>query len=169
MATWHNYSSYSSYSSYSRATAKLQQLQQSYSDPSDHASTHGTTVPATAQLQRSYSALQQLQCSAGALTHTYGSLFRLDGSGGCIPNSKCSSFFNVGRNVRNNISPLASGQSAGATRGQQIATKIQEGQAPLCVGANASVRKARRLRLRDTAGAFGWCDGDRGDASGAAA
>jgi hypothetical protein len=47
---------------------RLQQLQQSYSDPSDHASTHGATVPATVQLQRSYSALQQLQCSAGALT-----------------------------------------------------------------------------------------------------
>ena len=55
---------------YSRATAELQQLQQSYSDPSDHASAQGTTVPATAQLQRSYSALQQLQCSAGALAVT---------------------------------------------------------------------------------------------------
>eukprot|EP00966_Prymnesium_polylepis_P160512 3711056-Prymnesium_polylepis.1 len=60
MATWHNCSSYkySGYSSYSRATVT----------PSDHASTHGATVPATVQLQRSYSALQQLQCSAGALT-----------------------------------------------------------------------------------------------------
>jgi hypothetical protein len=59
-ATTSSYSSYSGYSGYSRAAAKLQQLQQSYSDPSDHASTYGTTVPATVQL---YSAATDLQCA----------------------------------------------------------------------------------------------------------
>eukprot|EP00966_Prymnesium_polylepis_P096328 2232378-Prymnesium_polylepis.1 len=34
--------------SYSKTTAAIQQ---SYGDPSDHASTHGTTVPATVQLR----------------------------------------------------------------------------------------------------------------------